>query len=404
MSSQLSDALRNRLQDLRRHRGFLYRYPRHLRTLAKHGTPRKLANLVLVEAERSLRVTRMRGRPYYYWMDICNFCNLRCPLCDTGRMALKRPQRMLTFEEFKPLFAKIEPYALEVCLYNWGEPLLNKDVFRVIEHVTAHNVGTNLSTNFSLTFTDQQLEALVRSGLEYLIVSLDGASQDVYEIYRRRGKFERVISNVQRLIEIRRQLGSQTPLVEWQFIVFKHNEHQQDLAREMAGKIGFDRLRFTSPAMPYVDMFNMEVAAQFMPVNPDFWQYNPALIQNKDYIDEQVCHYLYRTAAINPDGGVTPCCFLHNTKHDFGNLTTDDLAEMWNNDKYRSARSLYSRQPESGLPKTACNACPLFKQPNNRPEQARLAQARTARAGAARAQLTVVAATASDSQGGADGR
>jgi radical SAM protein with 4Fe4S-binding SPASM domain len=367
---------RQRIQELRRHRGFYSRYPRHLRILARHGTPRKIANLLLVESERMLRKTRLRGRPYFYWMDICNFCNLRCPLCDTGRQALRRPQTMMKFEDFTRLFAKVEPYALEVCLYNWGEPLLNKDVYRVIEHVARHNVGTTLSSNFSLTLGDDQLHALVRSGLENLTISLDGASQEVYEIYRRRGDFGRVVDNVQRLLAVRRDVGATTPVVEWQFIVFKHNEHQQETARRMAREIGFDRLRFASPAMPYVDMFNLELASQFMPKNPDYWQYNPALIQNRDYVDEQICHYLYRTAAINPDGGVTPCCFLHNSHHDFGNLNTADLDGMWNNALYRSARSLYSRRPERNLPKTACNACPLFKQPNNREEQARLARAR----------------------------
>lgn len=365
-----------RITSWRRHLGFYRRHPRHLKTLVRHGTPRKVANLLLAETERLLRRTSVRSRPYYYWMDICNFCNLRCPLCDTGRQQLMRKQSMMTFDDFVTLFAKVEPYALEVCLYNWGEPFLNRDVFRIIEHVSTHNVGTNLSSNFSLVFSDEQLEEIVRSGLEYLIVSLDGTSQDVYEMYRRRGKFDRVTDNVRRLLAIRARLGSRTPEVEWQFIVFQHNEHQRDEARRMAKEIGFDRLRFASPGMPYVDMFNVELADQFMPANPDFWQYNPALIQEKDYIDEQICHYLYRTAAINADGGVTPCCFLHNQKHDFGDLTIQAIDDVWNNDKYRSARSLFSRSPETGLKPTACNACPLFKQPNNREEQRRIARAR----------------------------
>lgn len=375
--------LRERISDLRRHSGFFSRYPRHLKTLVRHGTRRKIANLLLVESERLLRTTRLRGRPYYYWMDICNFCNLRCPLCDTGRMALGREQSMMKFEEFEEIFAKVEPYALEVCLYNWGEPLLNKDVYRIIEHVNQNNVGTNLSTNFSLVLSDDQLEALVRSGLEHLIVSLDGTTQDVYEVYRKGGDIERVKDNVRRLIEIRRRIGVSHPLVEWQFIVFKHNEHQREEARRMMRELGFDRLRFASPAMPFVDMFNLELAGQYMPEDQDYWQYNPALIQDREYIDDQVCHYLYRTAAVNADGGVTPCCFLHNEKHDFGNLKTDDIDDMRNNDKYRSARSLFSRHPEKGLKKTVCNACPLFKQPNNREEQGRLAKARLKRSHAA---------------------
>jgi radical SAM protein with 4Fe4S-binding SPASM domain len=383
----MTNAVIERVTSWRRHLGFYRRHPRHLKTLLRHGTPRKVANVVLAESERLLRVTNVRSRPYYYWMDICNFCNLRCPLCDTGRQQLLRQQSMMTFDDFTRLFAKIEPYALEVCLYNWGEPFLNRDVFRIIEHVSKHNVGSNLSTNFSLVLSDEQLESIVRSGLEHLIVSLDGTTQEVYEMYRRRGKFERVVDNVRRLLAVRKRLNATTPAIEWQFIVFKHNEQQRDDARRMAKEIGFDSLRFASPAMPYVDMFSLELAEQFMPENRDFWQYNPALIQEKDYIDDQVCHYLYRTAAINADGGVTPCCFLHNEKHDFGDLKFETVNDIWNNSKYRSARSLFSRKPQKGLKGTACNACPLFKQPNNRHEQRRIARARIEklRSGAPRA-------------------
>ena len=368
--------LTERLQSFRRRLGFYQRYPRHLRTLYRHGSPRKLANLALAETERMLRTTKMRARPYYYWMDVNNYCNLRCPLCDTGRKSLGRDQSMMSFQHFEKLFAKVEPYALEVCLYNWGEPLMNPDVYRIIEHVTRHRVGTNLSTNFSITVSDEKLEALARSGLEHLIVSVDGTTQEVYEIYRKRGRLDQVLGNVRRLRDIRDRLGLKTPHIEWQFIVFKHNEHQKDEVRRTHSELGFDSVRFAAPAMPYVDMFNAELADQFMPEDTDYHQYNPNLLLGKEYMDDQVCHYLYRTAAINSDGGITPCCFLIEDKHDFGNLNEESVDEIWNNDKYRSARSLYSRKPEEGHKPTACNTCPLFKQPNNSEVQRRLAERR----------------------------
>lgn len=368
--------LKAHLESARRRVGYYQRYPRHLKTLYRRGTPRKIANFLLAETERMTRATVTRSRPYYYWMDINNYCNLRCPLCDTGRTELGRPQTMMNFECFKELFAKVEPYALEVCLYNWGEPFMNKDVFKIIEHVTEHRVGTNLSSNFSLTLNDDQLEALARSGLEHLIISLDGVTQDVYEVYRKRGNLDRVLHNVKRLREIIDRQGTPGPHIEWQFIVFKHNEHQRPEAQRLYKELGFDSIRFSSPGMPYVDMFNQELADEFMPENPDFWQYNPNLLIGKEYMDEQVCHYLYRTAAVNPDGGVTPCCFLHNQNDDFGDLKTMTIDEMWNNEKYRSARSLFSRNPETGHEETACNSCPLFKQPNNRAQQKRLAENR----------------------------
>ncbi len=96
-----------------------------------------------------------------------------------------------------------------------------------------------------------------------------------------------------------------------------------------------------------------------------------------------LARYADQIAAVNADGGVTPCCFLHNQKHDFGDLKAEAVDDLWNNDKYRSARSLFSRKPETGLKPTACNACPLFKQPNNRAEQRRIARARIEKSRAA---------------------
>ncbi len=366
------------IENLRRHAGYLQRYPRHLKALLTHATVKKLANFIHAEAERLLRCARLKSRPYYYWIDVNNICNLRCPLCDTGRKALGRPRQMMDFELFKSLFAKIEPYALEVCLYNWGEPLLNPDIYRMIAHVAKHRIGTNLSTNFSFPMTDAQLEKLARSGLEQLIVSLDGIDQTVYEIYRQGGNIQTVRDNVQRLHTIRERLGVKTPQIEWQFIVFKHNEHQRDEARRRHQQIGFDTIRFSSPGLPYVDMFNTDLAARYMPQNKNYWQYNPNLLLDKEYIDEQICHYLYRTAAVNPDGGLTPCCFLHEAKHDFGDLKTDTIDGIWNNAKYLSARSLFAKTPLKQPQTTCCDTCPLFKQPNNRPAQKRLARARAA--------------------------
>ena len=87
-------------------------------------------------------------------------------------------------------------------MHNWGESLLNKQVFEMIAYAQSRNVGTNLSTNFSET-TSTDIEGLLDSGLEYLVVSLDGTSAESYATYRIRGRFDNVVANLCELLRRR---------------------------------------------------------------------------------------------------------------------------------------------------------------------------------------------------------
>lgn len=344
----------------------LPRIGRYARPILRHGTPKKLANIFLIESELRQRKTVLRGYPYYYLIDVCNVCNLSCPLCPTGYDALGRYQGMMSFKEYKQILDKVKPYALVTSLYNHGEPFLNKDIFNIIDYTSRSNIATNVSSNFNwpLKFDHKDI---VRSGLEYLTISLDGTSQETYQKYRVRGDFKEVIENVKSVLAVRKELGKKTPFMEWQFIVFKHNEHEMQRARELAEELGVDMLRFTSPGVPPELMSDREVSQKWMPENRAFWELNPAIVDTQGYLFDQPCYYLYRSMAFYPGGGVSPCCFTHEKKHDFGNILENEVDDIWNNERYRSARMLFSKKPaqEDRVP-IICDVCPIFKQENGR--------------------------------------
>jgi radical SAM protein with 4Fe4S-binding SPASM domain len=350
-------------QQLRLH---LPRVRRYAAPVLRHGTPRKLANILLAEAELRLARTTLRARPYYYLIDICNACNLRCPLCATGVGALGRTQGSMSFEEYRAIFDKVKRDALVVSLYNHGEPFLNKDVFDIIEYTAQNNVGSQVSSNFNWPMLIDPRD-IVNSGLEYVTVSLDGVSQESYEKYRVGGEIAQVIDNMRGLLAAREALGSRTPFVEWQFIVFQHNEHEMDEARELAEKWGVDLLRFVAPGVPPEMMDDPELRAKWMPRDPLFSERNPEEAADRGYVYDRTCFYLYRSMAIYYGGGVTPCCFSHDQKDDFGNIHEQSVAEIWNNDRYRSARMLFQRKrhSEARVP-VVCDACPMFRQPGGR--------------------------------------
>ena len=319
------------------------RNQRHLDSVMQHGTPRKWANLLHVELERKLRRIKVASRPYLLILDPCNYCNLRCPLCPTGIKQLGREQSMLSFEHFRHYFDPHIPYLFEVYMHNWGESLINKEVYRMIEYAQRHNVGTNLSSNLVIVDSDD-IDRILDSGLEYLVVSLDGTSPETYTQYRVRVDYDKGIANLSELIRRRNQRGQKTPVIEWQYIVMKQNEHEIPEAEALAKKLGVDKLRFIPVGMPYEFKNRKEVADRWYPTGVTARVDSSHEEQQFGQADKPgPCFYLYRSMVVNPDGGVSPCCVVYQQNRDFAQLPTDrplDIGAIWNNDHYQSARSL----------------------------------------------------------------
>lgn len=338
------------------------RKARHLDLLRRYASPLKVVNLARVELARLRGDIVVRARPYIYTLDTGNVCNLRCPLCPTGYHGLQRPQSLMSLRTFEIVLRKIRSYAIEVILHNWGEPFLNPEILDMVRAAKRVGVGTTISSNLNLVQRgDDFLREVVESGLDHLTVSLDGTTQDVYERYRRGGDLAQVLRNLTALLRYRRELGRRSPVVEWQFLVMKHNEHQIPEARRMAAEIGVDRLRFADAGLPFDDLANAKLAAQWLPANSAYRAYDPEKILRRGYLHDERCYYLYRAMTVNPRGEVAPCCALHHSQWDFGNLVESELEEVWNNSHYRKSRALFSRQPFDGDKDTVCSRCPIFR-------------------------------------------
>jgi MoaA/NifB/PqqE/SkfB family radical SAM enzyme len=267
---------------------------------------------------------------------------------------------MMSLDCFKQYFDPMADHLFEAYMHNWGESLLNKEVFKMIAHAQSRNVGTNLSTNFSET-NASDLDNLLDSGLEYLIVSLDGISAESYSQYRVRGKFENVMHNLSEIIRLRNLRRQITPVVEWQFIVMKQNEHEIEQAEVIAKKIGVDRIRFIPVGMPYDTPDRRAVADRWFPLTVAGREYGPEVEQQFGQANKpSPCFYLYRSMVVNSDGGVAPCCVVYKKDSDFGQLPVQNVHDLWNNEKYLSARSLYSGETGRDHVPTICDGCDIF--------------------------------------------
>jgi MoaA/NifB/PqqE/SkfB family radical SAM enzyme len=181
--------------------------------------------------------------------DPSNACQLRCPGCVHSETATERygfdwPSGMAKLDEFEALLRWMGPYAFNVVYFNYGEPLLNKNIADFVLASNGYGLSSVFSTNLSLRF---DAERFVAAAPDYVILSIDGTTQDVYEFYRRRGDIELVFENLRRLVDAKRRLGQNRPLLVWRFFTFEHNLHQVDDAIRMAREFGVNEIHISTP-------------------------------------------------------------------------------------------------------------------------------------------------------------
>jgi pyruvate-formate lyase-activating enzyme len=310
-------------------------------------TPRRMANLVLNRWEhRNVRST-LRSYPIKLIVEVTNVCNLRCPACFTGDDQQGRVRGHLAPERYARLLDELAPYLWRVEFCNWGEPLLGKHIYPMIEAATARGISSLISTNFSVPFDAERAERLVASGLTILGVSLDGARQETYEQYRVRGDLATVLRNVRLVVEAKRKLRTKTPKLIWSFHVFPHNVDDVELARGMAAESG------------------MEFALEKGWVVGDEWDPDGRYCY---YSDPRPfpCIALWNYAVVNNDGGVAPCCGSFYREDDVGQLAgppgdggATTFREIWNGPALRRARELYvKRDGDDAARRSICFDCP----------------------------------------------
>ena len=270
---------------------------------------RKAANLLAGMLQSITLPERAFARPAKLIVEPANRCNLSCFLCPTGRKLSGRGQDQLDMETFRMALTPLAPYLYEVYLYNWGEPLLNPRLFEMISHCSAKNIRTVVSTNLTL-FKPAMLDPLFSSGLDELIVSLDGASEESYSQYRQGGDFGVVLRNIKSIVRAKKARKTKRPRLVWQFIVFRHNQHELRRAAELAGEIGADEIRFIAPyspmeEMPYTtpDQKALELH-DYLPDDLRFCQFRTGAARRP--VKPLRCTYLWNQMAIRTDGGVAP--------------------------------------------------------------------------------------------------
>ncbi len=276
-----------------------------------------------------------RGMPISVSIEPTTSCNLRCPECPSGLRSFTRPTGMLQEEVFRKAIDELHPTLLYLLLYFQGEPYLHPQFFDLVRYAANRSVYTATSTNAHF-LKDDAARQTVESGLDRLIISIDGTTQETYEAYRIGGRLERVIAGTENIIRWKQKLRSRTPHVIFQFLVVKPNEHQIEEVKKLAKQLGVDAV-----GLKTAQIYDYQHGSPLIPDNPRYSRYQPqsdGTFALKNALLNH-CWKMWHSCVITWDGQVVPCCFDKDAHHRMGTLATHSFAEIWRSKPYEQFRN-----------------------------------------------------------------
>jgi radical SAM protein with 4Fe4S-binding SPASM domain len=269
------------------------------------------------------------GMPVSVTTELTNICNLRCPECSSGSGRMQRDRGYMDLDLFKKVMEELRPYLYNTNLFFQGEPMLHPLFFAFLAN--SENTHTTVSTNGHY-LSEENSEKIVRSGLNKLIISLDGIDQETYSSYRINGDIKTVIDGINNVTGARKRFDSSLK-IEIQCLVNKLNEHQIPRIRDLANKL---KAEFRLKSMQITEKKNI---GSWLPLNRKVSRYK---LKNGEYVIKNSlpdrCARLWFNPVITWDGKVIPCCFDKNAKYILGDLKQDSFRDIWDGPKYRIFR------------------------------------------------------------------
>ena len=302
-------------------------------------TPQRVLNASKVlssfYASRITRKLMHSGMPISISIEPTTSCNLRCPECPSGLRSFTRPTGMLKPELYQSVIDQLAPSLSYLIFYFQGEPYLHTALPDMIRYAVDRGIYTATSTNAHY-LTDEVAKKTVASGLDRLIISIDGTSQEAYSSYRVGGNLEKVIEGTKNIIKWRRELKSRTPHVIFQFLVVKQNEHQIEEVKKLAKELGVDEVTLKT-----AQIYDYKNGSELIPSIDRYSRYrqrNDGTYEIKNELMDH-CWKMWHSCVITWDGKVIPCCFDKDAHYVLGNLTKNTFKEIWQGVDYNQFRS-----------------------------------------------------------------
>jgi len=274
------------------------------------------------------------GVPVTVSIEPTTACNLRCPECPSGLRAFSRDIGNLKEDFFRKTIGELHRDLLYLIFYFQGEPYINPKFLDMVAFAHSKKIYTITSTNGHF-LDDDNARRTVESGLDRLIISVDGTTQEIYEQYRIAGKLDTVLEGARNIVKWKKKLKSSSPHVVFQFLVLRPNEHQIPEIYRLAREIGVDEVKLKTaqvydyeqgnPLIPTLDRY-----ARYRQMPDGKWQVKHALTP--------YCWKLWHSCVITWDGIVVPCCFDKDAQYKLGDLKTATFSALWHSPAYYDFR------------------------------------------------------------------
>jgi radical SAM protein with 4Fe4S-binding SPASM domain len=317
---------------------FIIRVLHYYIGILKKVTLRKAVNFLKLAAgfhySRIVKRPVQFGLPVFVSIEPTTSCNLRCPQCPSGLREFSRPTGMLQRSLFEKVILQLKESLHSLTFYFQGEPYLNPTFLDMVSFASRHRIFTITSTNAHY-LTESNAKQTVESGLDKLVISVDGITQEVYREYRVGGDVEKVIDGTREIIRQKKLLNSRTPHVVWQFVVFRHNQHQIPHVKKLGRELGVDEVKIKT-----AQVYDFENGSDLIPENEKYSRYKKD--QGGRYaIRNQLlnkCWRMWQGCVVTWDGKIVPCCFDKDAKHQLGDLEKESFKTVWHSGAYNQFR------------------------------------------------------------------
>ncbi len=287
-------------------------------------------------------VRRAPAFPQIIHIENTDACGARCVMCP--REQLTRPFGVMDFELFKRLIDECAQkwQVRELHLHGFGEALLEKPFARKVAYAKSKGIKDAYIVTTGAPMKEEVARELILAGLDRVKFSFYGATQATYERVHVNLRFDEVVTNIRRLMTLRRELGRRNPAVTIQFLPQPDNGHETDafmaLWRDVVDPLRGDRLVQSS-------LHNYGGGRSYVRVNGQ--SITP-------------CHLPSTTMQITWDGTVISCCYDFNGEFVLDNVRDKTIEEAWNNETFRRLREAHRRRDLKEFP--FCDKCDIIRQ------------------------------------------
>ena len=314
-------------------------YRRDTINFLRHLTPQKVINVLQLYTSYLLTKITKRpiqwGQPMTISIEPTTACNLRCPECPSGLRSFTRETGNLKSDFFRSTISQISEKLIYLIFYFQGEPYINPNFLDMVKYANDKGLYTITSTNGHFLSLDNARRT-IESGLDRIIISIDGTTQEVYENYRKVGKLDVVLQGARNLVSARTEAKASTPHIIFQYVVTRPNQHQISEVYRLAEEIGVDEVKLKT-----AQVYDYKNGNPLIPTIDTYSRYRR--MQDGTYrIKNQLlnhCWKLWHACVMTWDGMVVPCCFDKDATHRMGDLKQSSFETIWQGEPYKNFRT-----------------------------------------------------------------